>query len=107
MSYLLSKPGNPDAENLAFLSLFVSGSIIKLKDVLKSADSRIVFLKIDLFRSQFRKEALVRSVSVKSDSITLQFLKRQFFSGRPLKEHSSNRQPLKLNDIIKGLQSSK
>ena len=55
-------------ENFAFLILFISGFIEKLKEVLKSAFSTLVFSKTAPEKSQYSKIDSAKLQSVKSAS---------------------------------------
>ena len=76
----------------------------KLYEVRKSAFSRIVLLKIVLIKSQFEKTEPVRSVSVKSISISLEFSKFVFLIFFLKNEDCSSVQFSNLKDKPKSLQ---
>src|ERR1700733_5406398 len=78
ISYFANKPGKPWAENFAFLMSLLSGSMIKLYAVLKSAFFKMVRSKKARCRLQLSNLVSVRSASVKSVSIIEQSLKVPF-----------------------------
>ena len=77
--YLSNKPETASIENFAFLIRFCSGSRVQFMEVRKSAFSKLVYINIAPEKSQAVNNAAVKSVSVKSTSCSIQFIKTVFY----------------------------
>ena len=80
MSNLVKRPAKSEERNLAFLTLLVAGSMVKLWQVVKSTPLRFVLANTEPSKSQFTSLDFERSAWVKSAPLILQLMKVLLFS---------------------------